>query len=345
MSNLHIINPIDYPGWDELLLEANGASFFHCSAWASVLHESYGYQPIYFGSVENGKLNALMPFMEINSWVTGKRGVSLPFTDRCPAVAPDSSHFEAIVNNVINYGENMGWKYIEWRDDEHFAEEINASDFYYEHQLSLAKTEEELFSRLRSNTRRNIKKAIRSGVQIEFGHSLDAVEDFYKLNCITRKRHGIPPQPGEFFKKVYERVIAKGYGCVISALYAGKIISSSVFLHFGKRALYKYGASDLIYQDVRAANLVMWEAIKWYRDKGFQDLNLGRTEPDNKGLLQYKRGWGGEERVLRYYKYDVKKKTFTEHRLNMAGFARRIFAKTPVPILNLLGRLLYKHVG
>ena len=72
---VEIINPIEYPGWDDLLLTNDQSSFFHTSAWASVLVESYSYTPLYFTIIEAGKLSALIPLMEIKSFLTGKRGI------------------------------------------------------------------------------------------------------------------------------------------------------------------------------------------------------------------------------------------------------------------------------
>ena len=43
--NISIINPIKHPDWDDLLLTADRATFFHTTAWARVLSESYGYKP------------------------------------------------------------------------------------------------------------------------------------------------------------------------------------------------------------------------------------------------------------------------------------------------------------
>ena len=63
--NLEIINPIDYPNWDELLLTNDQTTFFHTSDWAKVLCESYRYKPLYFTVIEDGKLSALIPIMEI----------------------------------------------------------------------------------------------------------------------------------------------------------------------------------------------------------------------------------------------------------------------------------------
>jgi len=86
---LDIINPLNYKGWDELLMSAEGYSIFHSRAWARVLHDSYQYHPLYFTIIDGGKLSALIPVMEVKSAVTGRRGVSLPFTDYCRPIVSD----------------------------------------------------------------------------------------------------------------------------------------------------------------------------------------------------------------------------------------------------------------
>ncbi len=64
---LQILNPIEYPNWDELLLTNENYSFFHTSGWAKVISESYNYKPLYFTEIENDKLTALIPIMAVNS--------------------------------------------------------------------------------------------------------------------------------------------------------------------------------------------------------------------------------------------------------------------------------------
>ena len=103
-----IVNPLQLPDWDSLVLATGKASFFHSSAWAGVLCESYGYKPLYFCSFENGHLSFLMPFMEVNSLFTGKRGVSLPFTDFCDTITPNGEAFRAAVDEVKKYGKERG---------------------------------------------------------------------------------------------------------------------------------------------------------------------------------------------------------------------------------------------
>jgi lipid II:glycine glycyltransferase (peptidoglycan interpeptide bridge formation enzyme) len=118
-----------------------------------------------------------------------------------------------------------------------------------------------------------------------------------------------------------------------------------VYFHFGKRAVYKYGASDRKYQELRPNNLVMWEAIKCCLRNGYRSFCFGRTEPANVGLRQYKKGWGTDEHIINYYKYDLMKNTFMDSYREISAFQKKVFSKMPLPVLNIFGSLLYKHMG
>src|SRR5260370_28840299 len=78
-----VMDPVTHPGWDSLATAHPESSFFHSSAWARVLEETYGHRPFYFCRLRNGQLEELLPVMEVSSVFTGRRGVSLPFTDFC----------------------------------------------------------------------------------------------------------------------------------------------------------------------------------------------------------------------------------------------------------------------
>jgi len=53
------------------------STVFHTAAWARVLHESYGYDPTFITVIDGRDLMALIPLMDVNSILTGRRGVSL----------------------------------------------------------------------------------------------------------------------------------------------------------------------------------------------------------------------------------------------------------------------------
>ena len=354
--NIQIINPIEFKDWDELILSTPNYLFFHSSTWAKVLNEAYGYKPLYFTVFKKGGLSGVIPIMEVNSFLTGKRGVSLPFTDYCDPIVNGDIQFKDLLDYVIEYGKRRRWKSLELRGGFSLNSKITGNSqpetcniipslTYLGHVIDLGENEEEIFYGFKDSARRNIKKANRQGVEVGIFNSLDSVKEFYRLNCLTRRDHGLPPQPYSFFKSIYQHVIWKDYGFVVLASYQGKYIAGAVFFHFGKKSFYKYGASDRKRQYLRANNLVMWEAIKWYSQNGYKNLCFGKTEPENEGLRQFKSGWGTTEQQINYYRYDLKKGSFVPGSSKVTGFHNRIFRNLPVPILNRIGSILYKHVG
>ncbi len=339
-----VLNPLEIPDWDTLVRATGKASFFHSSAWARVLHETYGYKPLYFSSIEHGSLSSLMPFMEVDSWLTGRRGVSLPFSDRCGLLRGREIGLSEMIPPVFEYGRGRGWKCVEWRDGASLKGGETVLATFQNHILDLDRDPEALFSNFRSSTRRNIRKAGREGVHTEVLASSESVKAFYRLHCVTRKSHGYPPQPYQFFKKIFEHIISPGKGFVVLALFDKKPIAGAVFVHFGETVIYKYGASDRSYLHLRPNDLVMWEAIQCSATRGFKFLDFGRTDLDQEGLLRFKAGWGAESYPVLYYKYDFRKDDFVGKGSGME-LAGRVARKLPMPIFNLLGALLYRHIG
>ena len=342
--NVKIINPIEYPGWDDMLLEHEAASFFHTSAWARVLQASYNYKPLYFASIENGRLESLIPLMEVKSFLTGKRGVSLPFTDYCPSICNDSADLEEILNQIIEYGKAAEWKYIELRGGNGYLNRKPASEAFYLHSLNLSRGEETIFSEFRDSTKRNIMRARKENIEIKIENNRPAVDAFYQLHCGTRRHHGLPPQPRYFFQKIFEQIIAREKGFVALAYRQNCVVAGAVFFYFKNRAIYKYGASDRKYLDLRPNNLVMWKAIQWFAGNGFESFSFGRTEPGNDGLLQFKRGWGATEKKMNYNKYDLIKDSFVSDRSSVKS-SYNLFKMLPIPMLRIAGNFLYRHVG
>lgn len=345
LSNLRIINPLDIQNWDELILQHPDYSFFHSSYWSKVLQDTYGYNPYYFIIEKDNKLKAAIPVMFVESFITGRRAVSLPFSDYCQPLISEDINFNDFFNEVLKLGKSKGLKYLELRGGNKHFPDIEASTFDYNHNLDITLSEEKLFKNFSSNTKRNIKKAIREEVTVEISGSKSALDDFYLMNCITRKKHGLPPQPKKFFDNLFKYVLSQNNGFIAIGKHNNVSIAGAVYLHIGNKALYKFGASFMEYQKLRANNLVMWEAIKYYSTNGFESFCFGRTEPDNEGLRKFKLGWGTKEEVLNTYRYNFTSNNFVPVKTKTAGLHNKFFNKAPLPVLKVFGSILYKHFG
>src|ERR1700674_839023 len=81
---IHKFDPLKDPRWPEFLHRHPDASIFHTPGWLEALRRTYGYQPVVFTtSPPTQELANGLLFCCIDSWFTGRRLVSLPFSDHC----------------------------------------------------------------------------------------------------------------------------------------------------------------------------------------------------------------------------------------------------------------------
>ena len=339
------VNPLDYPGWDSLLAAHPGFSFFHSAAWATVLAETYRCSPVYFTVFRGDCLVALLPVMEINSWLTGRRGVALPFSDACEPLGDGAVLKDTLIPEVLHYGRERDWKYFECRGGKELFNQAQPLQTFFIHELKLFKDETHLFAQVKRAARGAVRKAEKSGVTIEISQTLEAVTRYYSLHCQTRKRHGLPPQPFAFFQNIQKYVLAREKGIVVLARHGQNLIAGAIYFHFGETAIYKFGASDEAFQDFRGNNLVMWSAMKWYASKGVALLHFGRTSIGNEGLRKFKLSWGTEERQMDYFKYDFRHDHFVTGKDGAVGWHNPVFRRAPDFVSRMIGAALYRHIA
>jgi hypothetical protein len=344
------VSPLLEPDWNRWIREFAGATFFHTAEWARVLAESYRYPLHYAVSRDSsGRIVALLPAAEVKSLWTGCRGVCLPFSDECAPLLAEGVTLESAVGPVKPWGMQRGWDYLELRGGAETLPGAVQSDQFMAHNLDLEPSSELQFKKLKDSHRRNIRKAAKEDIEVHRFQTIEAMDIYYALHCLTRKRQGVPPQPVHFFRLIAQFVIQPGHGFVSLARFRGQWISGAVYFRFGSTAIYKFGASDRAFQHLRANNLVMWDAISHFREEGVREFSFGRTDPSDSGLLQFKRGWGAREIAVRYHRLGLRRtvqpKGPPQDHEPRSGVTAQILRRLPIPLLRILGSLTYRHVG
>ena len=332
-------NPLIEKDWDATLTARPDFSFFHGTAWLQALVDSYGYAPNFFSLG-----NAVLPLMECDSWLTGRKGIALPFTDEAVPLGADKDSCAGLFAAAVAFGRSRGWKTLELRGGRNFfGDEVPASVAFYGHTLDLAAGEDSMFEKMDGSARQAVRKAEKDGVTVEISQSLEAVEVFYRLQCLTRQRHGLPPQPRDFFLNIHRRILSQNLGMIAVAGRGGEKIAASVYFFLGGRAIYKYGASDFRYQNLRGTNLAMWRAMQWLGRQGVKTLDLGKTSLTNDGLRRFKLNLGAAERKIEYVKFDLRKNAFVTETDGVAGWHNAVFRALPGFASRAAGSLLYRH--
>jgi hypothetical protein len=98
MTKIYEISATEDSRWDDFVKQHAHTSVFHTPQWLGALRQTYGFMPIVFSTTPPGlHLQDGVVFCEVSSWLTGKRLVSLPFSDHCEPLATESAHMTTIL--------------------------------------------------------------------------------------------------------------------------------------------------------------------------------------------------------------------------------------------------------
>ena len=336
--------------WSEFLLRHPDASVFHTRAWLDALRETYGYDPVVLTTAAPGEpLENGLAFCRINSWLTGSRMVSLPFSDHCQPLLDGLGKFSDLLSFVTTCSECSQWKYVElrpltspdWRpwSKTGFAE----GESFYFHQLDLRPSLDETYRRFhKSCVQRKLRRASREKLTLEEGRSETLLKKFYRLLVMTRRRHQLLPQPFLWFRNL---VRFFGESLLIRvASKDGRPIASVVTLSYKKSVVYKYGCSDPKFHNLGGMPLLYWRAIQDAKERGAEAFDFGRSELGNPGLITFKDRWGTGRSQITYLRYNRGTAAMISRTFGMET-SRRASSSLPDFCLCAAGRLFYRHIG
>jgi hypothetical protein len=338
-----MVDPLQGGEWTSLLNEFPDHSVFHTAEWARTLSLTYNHKPFYLKFERNGRAVGLAPIMEVSSPITGRRGVCLPFSDYSEVLLSEPKDSESALKLIEEITTHRNWHHFECRGGS-VAPLLAKAKTFVGHVVDLNMDSDQLSRNLSTSVRRNIQKAIESGITVKSSRSMEAIQAFYTLHAQTRKRHGLPPQPANFFKNLHAEMVETGMGEVFLAFWNSKPIAAAVYLFTGKQAVYKYGASDSRYWNLRANHILMWKAMKALREKRMETLHLGRSAMDNAGLIRFKASWGAKAIPISYIRYLTRSRSWTGLDAEKSHKVRSVFGRLPLIANQFLGNILYPHL-
>jgi CelD/BcsL family acetyltransferase involved in cellulose biosynthesis len=344
---VHEIDPLAYGQWDEFVALHPNASVFHSRAWLQVLQTTYGYRPIVYATMRGTELEEAVVFCRIESRLTGRRLVSLPFSDHCQPLAKGTA-LGAILAHVREQQRRAGIRYVELRpvvcdlrvtSDAGFAtsERVSFQTIDLRPELPV------LFKQMHESCiRRKIKRAEREGLTYEVGRSEELLQKFRQLLFLTRRRHKLPPQPAAWFRNM---AAVLGENMRVHLLSKDGVPAASILtLHFSQQVTYKYGCSDARFNNLGGTPLLFWKVIQQAKAEGATLLDLGRSDYSDPGLIAFKEHLGGQSTELCYYRTPAPVERASD-RGRVKAWAGELLARMPDKLLGATGEFLYRHLG
>jgi lipid II:glycine glycyltransferase (peptidoglycan interpeptide bridge formation enzyme) len=253
---------------------------------------------------------------------------------------------EAIFQALQESFDSGTWKSIEMRprsSDIPSAPGLRVSGCYFQHTLDLRHSREELFRAFHKDCiQRKIRRAGREALSYHEGRSEKLLDQFYRLFLQTRRRHRLPPQPIDWFRNL---IACMGDRLTIAVVSQnGRPVGSIMTLRHADALVYKYGGSDARFHHLGTMPFLFWTMIQNGKDRGIREIDLGRSNHDDTGLMTFKERLGGARSISVYRKYSASGdgRETERHLIRAAG---QLFDRLPDRVLVAAGRLLYRHVG
>ncbi|MEW6741782.1 MAG: GNAT family N-acetyltransferase [Planctomycetota bacterium] len=349
---LSTLDPLTDIRWSDFLALHPEASVFHTPGWLEALRRTYGYEPVVYTTAHSAQpLENGIAVCRVESWLTGRRWVSVPFADHCQPLAAGPIDLERILEAIREEASWARAKYLELRPlhlEVGRQGLFGASSEYYFQRLDLTPSVDDLYQRLhKTSIRQPIKRAERDGLELREGTSNDLLHSFYELLLLTRRKHGLPPQPRRWFRSVLDHL--PGQSLLRVAMLREKPVAAIMTLSFNETHYYKYGCSHPDFVKHGATPWLLWRAITEAKEQGARWFDMGRSDIENEGLWRFKEHFGPERLMLRYLRSPPPRRAPSDRKPqgdeSKMTLARAVFSRLPDRVLVATGEILYKHMG
>lgn len=284
-------------------LAAGEGLFYHDVRWVRGIAEWFGYD-VHWVVVSGDGASGIVPLAEVPALLGPRRLVSFPFSYACGPLVTAPAALEPLYRAVRELARERRVGFVEIkRVPGGVVSGYVTLQRYRTYRLDLSGGTEGAWRRAHESVRRGIRKAEREGVRVQ---ACGSVADWLVMARLQEQQsaaHGLPAPPRAFFTEFCRGIQEKGLARLYLATAASeKAPLGGIVIWCGRREwIYAFGASRLAVLSRRPNHALLWQAIQDAAAAGV-GFDLGRAALEQRGLVIFKRRWGGHPVPL-YYDY------------------------------------------
>lgn len=328
--------------WDAFVNDHPEATFFHRSGWRRVASEVFGHRPHYLTHRRDGRIQAILPLMELRSRLFGHALISNAFCVGGGPLATDADAFGAILEQAEDLGRILQVDYVELRDLPSAVPGWTArEDLYAGFEAPIPEGEEQNLQQIPRKQRAVVRKALARDLTVTIETSTEA---FYGLYARTMRDHGTPALPRRFFDRLLT-VFAPDCE-VLTVRAAGQPISSVLSYFFRGRVMPYYTGCRLEARSYGANDLMYWALMRRAVARGCDVFDFGRSKVGT-GPYDFKRNWGFAPRPISHQFMLVKSRALPNVNPTNPAYSAAIGAwrRLPLSVANFISPMLSRSLG
>jgi len=350
MSEFRTTSPAsdaDWKEWDEFVRRHQDASIYHLSDWARVLKRGFGYAARSLAIREaNGSIVAVVPLFEVRG-IASRRLVGVPFRDQggVLATSPESERaaYVAARHSVKDTGaSSVVLKSCSAVDEEIArAEGFSVSKYWVHSVMPLQKGD--LWNRVGKKNRNMVRQAERNALTFEWRRGPEQAAAWHQLHRSTQSRLGVPVFPRALFEAMLDE--GREWARFLVILGPKGPVAGGLFFAFADRYVYGYSASTPEGQEMRANDLMLFEALREAERSGAHSFDFGSDSPKQDSLLAFKKKWGAEQSLTTVLSIPASNEEHNDSSSGLYSLARGVGRRLPSPLWAALTSPLVRKLG
>ncbi len=322
--------------WNEFVYNHPDTISWHIYEFHKVIEGSYKttYYPL--GVYRGDEICGILPLYHVRTLRTKDLLISCPYVVAGGIVADDDDVRKALLDKAISLSEKHNscqiiLKQYKRKNDLDLVTDEN----FYNRELNLNQSEEELWNRLSQKNQEMIREAETHDLVLEYPSN--DVKGFYDVVFAQHHAKGIPC-PG--MKWIQSKWNFEDYSYKIALLKSrGETVSVTMAKQFKKTVSLPYSA--MLKQDEKHEMFtykLYWELIKRLSQEGIEIMHSGRI-PNTDIVDAYRLGWGGvkNQYYYQYYPATCVQTEFAVKRGKKRQLFEKVWKRLPRGLVSLVG--------
>jgi FemAB-related protein (PEP-CTERM system-associated) len=308
-----------------------------------VLQQSLRHTPYCLEAVEEGRTRGLMSLCYVQSLLFGRFLVSLPYLNYGGALADDDRVAGLLIDQAVRLAEGLRVRYLELRHEFNFphpalsgrqCDKVNM-------RLALPGTADDLWGRLASGVRNQVRKGRKNGLTVHWG-GRELLPEFYDIFSCNMRDLGTPVYGRRLFRKALEQFGDRAELCVVRS--EGKALASALLLHGWGVTEVPSASSLRAYNHTNANMLMYWHLLERAVERQQSAFDFGRCSTDS-STYRFKKQWGAEPTPAEW-QYHALDGSVGALRTSNPRYQRLIgwWKRLPVTLTRFLGPLVVRGI-
>ena len=280
---------------------ARSAGFVGLDSWMSFVHKVYDFPMYRIISQIDNEIDGWLALVHVKHPIFGNYLTTSPFGSYGGFAYSTITSRDQLLMKAQELAKDLAVEYVNVRfeaGDETPPKGWIQHPVYATYFVDLVPDPEQLMHKYNSDHRNHIRKSLKKGFSIKFGH-VDLLDDVYEILARSMHELGSP-----YHNKSYLHTMAESLGnileCAVMYDARGELVGAGVFIVQDDRVTNLHANILHRFRPDYAGEFLYWSVIERYYRKGFKIFDLGRSLIGS-GNETFKMKWKPRKQLLAYW--------------------------------------------